>query len=122
VQLKFQDLSFSVSSNQRKDSIVPDSFPAAHRGDGGVLEKPNMGVKEVRRINQHIRFFLEESDTSKFSDSIKDYQGDEQTILKIRQKSRKKKMANSMANKKLGATLDHHLEGGQSLSKADKRR
>lgn len=80
VQLKFQDLSFSVSSTQRDDSSVPNSFPLTQRGDGGASEKPIAREEEVRKINQHIRFFSEGSDNSEFSDSIEDFEGDEQRI------------------------------------------
>ena len=112
VQLKFQDLSFSVSSNQREDLIIPDSLPVAHRSDEGVLVLSNAGREEVGKINQHIRFLSEGSDISDYSDSIEDYDGHEQRILTMRQKSKKmkKKKVNSSAKKNLGVAPDTHLE------------
>jgi len=47
-------------------------------------------------LNHHIRFVYEESDLSEASDSIHDYDGEENRLLKARQRNRKKKNMGSL--------------------------
>lgn len=70
--------------------------------------------------NHHIRFLSDESERLEFSDSIKEFVGDEYKILKMRQKNRKKKKVIYLAKKHMGPVLQDRFEGSPKLWKDDK--
>jgi len=91
---------------------------------GSVLQQVDVGcfekdVLQTGNSNQHIRFVYEESDKSEYIDSIHEFDGDEQRLLKIRQKSRKKKKQGSLEKKQLVVGREGQVTG---CLKAGKRR
>jgi hypothetical protein len=77
-------------------------------------------VKGGEQVNHHIRFLSEESEISDYSDSIDDFEGNEQNILKLRQKNRQKKKASSLSKKHRGQVLMNWWRIVQSLGRVTK--
>jgi len=84
--------------------------------------KEVMGCERPLFTNKHIRFSYDESEPSVFSDSIEDFEGDGQRILKLRQRSRKKKKASPFAKKQLRVASDVHFDGSPKSWKREKHR
>jgi len=94
----------------------------------GVLQKSPSPQKCAPSIpvrgkpNHHIRFVSEDSDTSDFSDSVRDCEGGEQRLLKIRQRNRKKKNLGSLEKKKVVAAVEGQVLGSSKLGRKENRR
>lgn len=71
--------------------------------------------------NQHIIFFPKESDLSKYSDSVADSEADVQRLLKVRQRSRKKKNMGSLEKKQMVAAMEGKVLGSPKAGKREKR-
>lgn len=79
-------------------------------------------VKEVHTLNNHIRFFSEESDISDFSDSIVDLEGVAHNKVKLKQRlKRKKKKLISPTKNQLDFANGVTKEGSSRRWKGDKR-
>ena len=72
------------------------------------------------RKNQHVISLYDDSEVSEFSDSIEDFEGDEQRFLKLRQKSRKKKKSSSFSKKQLGKSPNVLVQGSSKSGNAEK--
>lgn len=72
-------------------------------------------------MNKHIRFLYEDSDLSDCSDSIQDFEGDDQRLLKLMQKSRKKKKSSAFSKKQLGRAAGTQAQGSTNSGKSEKR-
>jgi hypothetical protein len=86
------------------------------------VSKAKGGVQNhvSRPANQHIRFFSED-EVSNFSDSIEDLVRDEQRLLKLRQRNRKKKKSISLSKKHSGPVLEEVFDASPKSGKGDKK-
>jgi len=103
------------------DTKMAPGLSEGHTASRGCMEEVQ-GVGGRPKQNQHIRFRYDESEASDFSDSIHDYEGEEQRILKIRQRSRNKKKSGSFSKKRLNQTPSIPMEGSPNVVKTAKRK
>ena len=93
---------------------LPGLVFSNYKHKGGVQNRM------VKPSNQHIHFFSDE-EVSDFSDSVEELEGNEQRILKLRQRNRKKKKSISLAKKHSGPVLEEFFEKTPKSGKGDKK-
>lgn len=115
-----------ISSNFSKiqeESFDWDTKLASYRGDINAVQQATIDRwAEEGPLNQHIRFFSDESDDSDLSDSIEDFEGEEQRSLKLRQKIRKKKKAISLEKKHSSPALEPCFKDGPRGARSAKKK
>ena len=80
--------------------ITYQTLPKVSNGGADVvlMNSGQYAAADIERgvMNTHIRFFSEEFKLSDYSDSIEAYVGDEQRLMMLRQRNRKKKNSSAL--------------------------